>query len=134
MKTYCNDHVTVTMDCSVHLLQQTWVGVPTSRHFREASWISIQLAQQHQAKRWLIDLRLLRQFSPIDLHWFVQEWLSDTVQHLPQSVYVAVILREPHQFGKLGADLLLRAAMRVNKALASRYFLDEDDARQWLLA
>jgi hypothetical protein len=43
------------------------------------------------------------------------------------------VLNEPNQFGKLGTDLMLRAAMKTNAALMSRYFLDEDTARQWLV-
>lgn len=93
----------------------------------------MRLAERHQLKRWLIDLRQLRLFNPLDLQWFAQEWLPEAALRLPESVRVAIILNGPHQFGKLGSDLMLRASLRINKALTSRYFLDEDEARQWLM-
>lgn len=133
MKTYSNEHVMVTVDCGVHLLHQTWLGLPASRPFRDGCSASLTLAERHRVKRWLIDLRQLRIFNPVDLQWYVQRWLPQAMLRLPQSLTIAIVLSETNQFGKLGADLMLRSALKLNNALMSRYFLDEDAARQWLL-
>ncbi|MVM37299.1 hypothetical protein GO730_06025 [Spirosoma sp. HMF3257] len=125
MKTYQNEHVMVKVACSVHLLQQTWVGIPTSENFRDGSLAILALAKRHQIKRWWIDLRQLRLFNPIDLHWFIQHWLPQayTGQLLPQQARVAISLNDLNQFGKLGSDMLLRASGNLNESLTSRYFV-----------
>ena len=133
MKTYRNEHITINVECSVHLLQQTWVGLPTSENFRDGSLATMALARRHQVKRWLIDLRQLRLFNPMDLHWFIQQWLPQANPGLLHQARVAVILNDLNQFSKLGADLILRASTTMNDALACRYFVDDEDCRQWLL-
>lgn len=135
MKTYRNEHVTVEVECSVHLLQQTWLGLPTSESFREGSLAILALAKRHQVKRWLIDLRALRMFNPVDLHWYIQHWLpqADLGPKLPRQARIAIILKDLNQFGKLGSDLILRASGSLNESLTSRYFVGDEDARQWLL-
>ncbi|QDK79815.1 hypothetical protein EXU85_14825 [Spirosoma sp. KCTC 42546] len=135
MKTYQNEHVRVEVDCSIHLLQQTWSGLPSSENFRDGSLAIMALAKRHQVNRWLVDLRQLRLFNPVDLHWFIQHWLPQaTAEHtMPQHARVAVILNDLNQFGKLGSDLLLRASGNQNGSMASRYFVGNEDAREWLL-
>lgn len=133
MKTYANEHVIVTVDGGVHLLRQTWVGLPTSRLFREGCLASLALAERHHVKRWLIDLRQLRIFNPVDLQWYVQRWLPEAMLRLPHNISIAIVLSETNQFGKLGADLMLRATLKMNNTLTSRYFLEEEAARQWLI-
>ncbi|WP_338870719.1 hypothetical protein WBJ53_23500 [Spirosoma sp. SC4-14] len=133
MKTYQNEHLTILVDCGVHLLQQTWVGLPSSENFKNGSQMSFTLAQRHQIKRWLIDLQALRIFNPVDLHWFVQNWLPNATLSLPHAMRVAIVLSDQNQFAKLGADLILRASGSMNERLTSCYFTDTDSARQWLL-
>ncbi|MVM35198.1 hypothetical protein GO755_34560 [Spirosoma sp. HMF4905] len=135
MKTYQNEHVMVEVDCSIHLLQQTWVGLPSSESFRDGSLAILALAKRHQVKRWLIDLRQLRLFNPTDLHWFIQHWLpqANSGPILPQNARVAIVLNDLNQFGKLGSDMLLRASGSLNASLASRYFVGNEDPQQWLL-
>ncbi|MBO0952610.1 hypothetical protein [Fibrella forsythiae] len=133
MKTYRNEHAVILVDGGVHLIQQVWTGVPSSENFRDGSIASLTLAKRHHIKRWLVDLRTLRLFNPIDLQWFVKSWLPEAVHDLPQNGRVAILLNEYNQFGKLGADLLLRASTNQNPALSSRYFLSDQEARDWLL-
>lgn len=135
MKTYRNEHVWVEVDCSVHLLRQTWLGVPSSENFRDGSLAILALAKRHQVKRWQIDLRHLRLFNPVDLHWFIDHWLpqANAGAGLTPQARIAVVLNDPNQFGKLGADLILRASGQLNQALSSRYFVGTDDYHQWLL-
>ena len=135
MKTYQNEHVVVEVECSVHLLQQTWLGIPNSENFRDGSLAIMALAKRHQVKRWLIDLRQLRLFNPTDLRWFIKHWLPQASegQSLPQQARVAITLNDPNQFGKLGSDLILRASGNLNDSLSSRYFVSNDEARHWLL-
>lgn len=135
MKTYQNEHVWVEVDCSIHLLQQIWSGLPTSENFRDGSLAIMALAKRHQVNRWLVDLRQLRLFNPVDLHWFIQHWLpqANAENNMPQQARIAVILNGMNQFGKLGSDLLLRASGVHNESLSSRYFVGNEDAREWLL-
>ena len=133
MKTYQNEHVTVVTECSVHLLQQTWVGIPSSENFRDGSLATIALARRHQIKRWRIDLRQLRVFNPVDLHWFIQHCLTPGNSGLPRKARIAIILNDLNQFGKMGSDLIIRAMMAENNDLACRYFLDNDDTQHWLM-
>lgn len=133
MKTYQNVHVRVRVDCSVHLLQQTWIGLPTSENFRDGSLASMALAKRHQITRWLIDLRQLRLFNPVDLHWFIQQWLPQSRSGLPHKVRVAIVLTDLNQFSKMGSDLIIRALTSTNNALSCRYFIDDADASNWLL-
>jgi hypothetical protein len=133
MKTYRNEHVTVIVDCGVHFIQQTWTGLPTSESFQNGTLAIMALARKHQPKRWLIDLQELRLFNPIDLQWFIQEWLPRATLYLPHNIRVAIILNDLNQFGKLGADMILRASARQNDALVSRYFVGNEEARQWLM-
>ena len=134
MKTYQNEHVLVQVDCCVHLLQQTWKGIPSSENFRDASLASLALAKRHQIKRWQIDIQQLRLFNPIDLHWFMQHWLPQANSTLVQQARVAIILNDSNQFGKLGADLLIRASTAVNAGLDCRYFVGNEDSYQWLMS
>ncbi|GAB4025390.1 hypothetical protein [Spirosoma gilvum] len=135
MKTYQNEYVRVEVDCSVHLLQQTWFGVPDSEHFRDGSLAALALAKRHQVKRWLIDLRQLRMFNPVDLHWFIEHWLpqASSGAGLTRQARIAIVLNDSNQFGKLGSDLILRASGRLNDSLSSRYFVGDEDTHQWLL-
>lgn len=133
MKTYQNEHVTVAVDCSVHLLQQTWVGLPSSESFRAGSQITLTMASRHQIKRWLIDLQQLRLFNPTDLQWFTQYWLPRATLFLPQDIRLAIVLNDLNQFGKQGADLILRASLPLNESLTSRYFVGNEGAIPWLM-
>lgn len=134
MKTYQNEHVRVLVECSVHLIQQTWVGLPSSENFRDGSLATLALAKRHQVKRWQIDLRQLRLFNPTDLHWFMQHWLPQAGSGLAPNARIAIILNDVNQFGKLGADLIIRASMGINNALAYRYFTGSDDTYSWLMS
>ncbi|GAB4025176.1 hypothetical protein [Spirosoma koreense] len=133
MKTYRNEHVQVRVECSIHLLEQSWVGLPSSDHFRDASLAILALAKRHQIKRWQVDLRQLRLFNPVDLHWFVQHWLPQASAGLTPTAQVAIILNDVNQFGKLGSDLIIRESMAVNPHLSCRYFTGQQEASRWLL-
>lgn len=133
MKTYQNDHVRITLNANVHLLRQTWIGLPSSANFRTGSEMTMQLAKQHQIKRWLIDLRLLRLFSPMDLNWFINGWMPENDFSLPNNSRVGVLLKTTNQFSRLGIDLLMRAVISQNPTVMSRYFNDEAEAVDWLL-
>lgn len=133
MKTYQNEHLRIQVDCGIHLLQQTWVGVPNQANFRDGALATLALAKRHQVSRWVIDLRDLRLFNPIDLHWFIRQWLPQAHPGLPRRARVAIILTDLNQFSKVGADLILKASMSVNSSLSCRYFVDEETSRQWLL-
>ncbi len=124
----------VQVDCSVHLLRQTWMGIPSSTSFRDASLAILALAKRHQIKRWQVDIQQLRLFNPVDLHWFIQHWLPQASPGLPSSPKVAIILNDFNQFAKLGTDLLLRASSAVDPGLSCRYFIDGDDTYQWLMS
>ena len=133
MKTHKNDHLTLEVSCNHHFLRQTWVGIPSRENFQRGSLTTLKLVRQHRIKRWLIDLRPLRMFNPTDLHWFIRHWLPGATDTQQQSVFIGIVLTDLNQFGKLGADLLLRAAAIFNPQLSCRYFIDETEARQWLL-
>ena len=133
MKTYQNEHVTVLVECSVHLIQQTWTGLPSSENFRDGTLATLALAKRYRVKRWQIDLRQLRLFNPTDLHWFMQHWLPQASSGLSPDARVAVILGDMNQFGKLGSDLILRASTALNNELACRYFIGNDDTYPWLM-
>ncbi|MFD2569154.1 hypothetical protein ACFSUS_00825 [Spirosoma soli] len=133
MKTYQNEHVTVTVEKGARLLRQTWVGLPTSGHYQRGSLMSVAFTKQYAVNRWLIDLRQLRIFNPIDIQWFVQQCLPALAGCWPKNTKIAVLLNNANQFAKLGTDIVLKAAMATNQTLASRYFLDNDDARYWLM-
>ncbi|MBD2753988.1 hypothetical protein [Spirosoma validum] len=133
MKTYQNEHVRVLVECNVHLLTQTWVGLPSSENFRDGTLATLALAKRHQIKRWQIDLRQLRLFNPVDLHWFMQHWLPQASQGLTRQPRIAIILTDVNQFGKLGSDLIIRASLAQNSELACRYFVGNDDVYAWLM-
>ncbi|CAA9308598.1 MAG: hypothetical protein AVDCRST_MAG56-6085 [uncultured Cytophagales bacterium] len=134
MKTYHNEHVTVVVEPHVHLLQQTWRGVPAREHYVDGQLAALQLAVQHQVKRWLVDQRDLVMYNPLDLQWAVGQWLPQAKAQLSRNTRVAIVLRDMNQFAKLGSDLLLRAALAASPLLESRYFLEAGAARAWLLA
>ncbi|GAB3887191.1 hypothetical protein [Spirosoma agri] len=133
MKTYRNEHVTVFVDCGIHLIQQIWIDKPSSETFRNGSLAVMALARKHRPKRWLIDLQQLRLFNPTDIQWFINEWLPRATFYLPHNVRIAITVTDLNQFSKLGADLILRASGRMNEAQTSRYFVTNEEARQWLL-
>ncbi|UFH52340.1 hypothetical protein [Spirosoma sp. KNUC1025] len=132
MKTYQNEYVQVQVDCSVHLLQQRWTGIPDSENFRDASLAILALAKRHQVMRWEIDIQQLRLFNPMDLHWFIEHWLPQSNSGLLQKAKIAIILKDTNQFSKLGTDMLIRASMAVNPNLSCRYFLAGEDSDDWL--
>ncbi|GAB3977521.1 hypothetical protein GCM10028806_39200 [Spirosoma terrae] len=133
MKSYQNEHVALTVDCSIHLLSQTWIGIPSSDNFQQGSRVSFVLAQRHQIKRWLIDLQDLRLFNPTDLQWFIHHWLPKAEQTLSHTSRIAIVLNDLNQFSKQGSDLIVRASMSINPLVMSRYCLSKKEARQWLL-
>ena len=134
MNVYQNEHVTISVDCSMHLICQTWTGVPTSDSFRTGELMALQLAEDHHLKRWLIDQQQIRLIKPKDLQWFAQEWLPQAACRLPQGRQVAIVLTDLNQFCKVGCDLCLRAAFATNTGLQSRYFTDRQHAHNWLTA
>ena len=132
MKTYCNNHLTITTECGIHLICQTWTGVPTSECYREGCLMALQLSKEHHLKRWLIDQRQLDMFRPKDIQWFIETWIPQANRHPSRTIQVAIVLADTNQFNKLGSDLVLRAALAANDYLQSRYFTDKPAARQWL--
>lgn len=134
MKTYHNEHVTIAVACHIHLICQTWSGVPSSESYRDASLVALKLTEHHQLKRCLIDQRQLRMFRPKDLQWFIQELLPMTADLLPRDMQLAIVLPDLNHFSKLGSDLTLRAGLAINPSLRSRYFTDKQEAWNWLTA
>lgn len=92
MITYQNDHVSMRVEGGIHLLQQVWMGLPSTDNFTDGALTTLVLAKRHHIKRWLIDLRLLRLFNPTDVHWFVQRWLPRVPNDLPKDSRVAIVL------------------------------------------
>ncbi|CAA9275661.1 MAG: hypothetical protein AVDCRST_MAG95-3009 [uncultured Adhaeribacter sp.] len=133
MKVYHNEQITIFLEKRIHLLHLVWTGIPTSENFYNAFIASLQVAVQHQVKKWLIDQRNLTMFNPKDLQWWIQQWLPEAARHLSSKSKIAIIQHDLNQFGKLGSDRLLRAVFALNANLKSRYFLQEDEAREWLV-
>ncbi len=133
MRAYHNEHITIFLERRIHLLHQVWTGIPTSENFYEAYTTSLNLAVHYQVKKWLIDQSGLAMFNPKDLQWWIQQWLPEAARHLSSKSKVAIIQQDLNQFGKLGSDRLLRAVFTLNPNLKSRYFLQEDEAREWLV-
>lgn len=134
MITYENEHASIQIDCSIHLLKQTWIGVPSSEHFRDSSLAALALAKRHQVKRWEIDLRQLRMFNPIDLLWFIQQWIPQASKTLTATARIAIVLNDANQFGRLGSDLLIKAFTAQNNLLSFRYFIGTTDTHFWLMS
>jgi len=133
MNIYQNEHLTISLESHIHVIQQKWEGVPSSENFYKGCLISMNLAIKHQIRKWLLDQRELMMFNPKDLQWCTQKWLPELIRQLGANMKIAVVLQDMNQFGKLGSDILLRAGFAMNPYLESRYFLDNEEAKEWLI-
>ncbi|MEO1653436.1 MAG: hypothetical protein AAFU64_07830 [Bacteroidota bacterium] len=70
-------HMThVSYDTLSHQIRITFFGFVISRYYRKAWEDALELAQEYQCDRWLVDFRSFRGAHNSDLEWSFGNWLD----------------------------------------------------------
>ena len=132
MVVYRNTSVVVKFEQDIHAICHTWSGYPTSEEYRNTFRRSLKAARKHHVNKWLIDQRALKRFQQEDLLWGIEQWMPQAVALLGTGAQIAIILSPTNQFGKLGADMSMKAIQEIDKTCRSRYFTTIYEAKNWI--
>jgi hypothetical protein len=126
-----NDYLVLSYRPDLQLLFLRWRRPASPVEHRAGYQAALQLAQQEQAGRWLVDLRSRGLADPNDLQWVLRDFRSDFQAALPSTTRRLAYLTTPYH-----ADIL-RPRLSELDTLADggtdiRVFTEEMPAQQWL--
>lgn len=132
MVVYRNTSVVVQFEQDIRTICHTWNGYPGSEDYRTTFRRSLKIARKHRVNKWLIDQRALKRFKQEDLTWSIEQWVPQAVALLGTGAQIAIILSPTNQFGKLGADISLKAIHEIDETCRSQYFTTIYEAKTWI--
>ena len=131
---------TLSYDASVPCSHIVWHGFASSQDFRAACLRAYELMRQHRLSKGISDARNLRIISLTDQQWFTDEYLPMVFGLQISSTYYSAVIVPKDYFGRQSLDAIAEMAQSVitqkyeGLQATTRYFDNEDDARQWLMS
>ncbi|WP_139925086.1 hypothetical protein [Hymenobacter sp. DG01] len=130
MSAFDSDYLRISYRPDLHVLFMRWTRPATSAEHRAGYLAALQLAEQQQARQWLIDLRSRGLADVADLHWILQEFATAFQQALPGPDRRLAYFTTPYY-----AEVLEPRLAEFNNSgsgLAIRVFTEEMPAYAWL--
>ncbi|GAB2797002.1 hypothetical protein HNQ93_004000 [Hymenobacter luteus] len=130
MSAFDSDYLRISYRPDLHVLFMRWTRPATSAEHRAGYLSALQLAEEQQARQWLIDLRSRGLADVADLHWILQEFAAAFQQALPGPERRLAYFTTPYY-----AEVLEPRLAQFNNSgsgLAIRVFTEEMPAYDWL--
>lgn len=116
------------------LLLLRWTRPATPEEHRAGYRAALDLARQHQAGRWLIDLRRRGLAEPKDFQWVLHTFRPELQAALPSVTRRFAYLATPYHAEILQPRLTqFEGEAPASASTAVRVFTEEQPAQQWLL-
>jgi hypothetical protein len=121
--------LTISWDPDDRIICAQWKDEVDSAGLRRGLDAGLALIREKQARRWLVDSRLLGAIDPADVKWVNDEWM-------PQAAAAGLTAMAFVLARKVVMQLTIKAFVaRINeREIANAYFDDIDAARAWLRA
>ncbi|UPL49068.1 hypothetical protein [Hymenobacter sublimis] len=125
------DYLRLSYRSDLRLLIMRWTRAATSAEHRAGYQAALELARQHQAAHWLIDLRSRGLAEPADLQWVLEDFRAQMRSALPGVTRRLAYLTTPFHADILRPRLIEFAQTGQDDAQVE-VFTEEMPAQQWL--
>ena len=122
------EHISMHVRPSEHLMLQTWRGYVPSAEFRSIMNEALVHAERLDVRRWFNDLREMEAILQKDEKWTMEDWFPRLAR-----TNVARILMSADYFNQMSVDRIMNVGTAL-MPLAVGYFGDAEEARSWLLS
>lgn len=129
MISFDDSFLTLAWEPDDRIICAQWKGEVSSEPMRRGLESGLALIAEKQARKWLVDSRLLGAIEPADVKWVNDHWIPRAVGAGLTSM--AFVLAK-----KIVMQLTMKSFIaRIDeRELANAYFEDVDSARAWLRA
>lgn len=127
MISFDDTFLTISWEPDDRIICAQWKHEVGGEAMRRGLDVGLDLIRDKQARRWLVDSRLLGTIDPADVKWVNDHWIPRAVAAGLQSM--AFVLAK-----KVVMQLTMKSFIaRIDeRELANAYFDDIDSARAWL--
>lgn len=127
MISFDDSFLTLAWEPDDRIICAQWKGEVGSEPMRRGLEVGLELIAEKQARKWLVDSRLLGAIEPADVKWVNDHWIPRAVRAGLTSM--AFVLAK-----KVVMQLTMKSFIaRIDeRELANAYFDDVDSARAWL--
>ena len=127
MISFDDSFLTISWEPDDRIICAQWKHEVGGEAMRRGLDVGLDLIRDKQARRWLVDSRLLGAIDPADVKWVNDHWIPRAVAAGLQSM--AFVLAK-----KVVMQLTMKSFIaRIDeRELANAYFDDIDSARAWL--
>ena len=126
-----SDYVLTSYRPDLHLLIMRWTRPATPAEHRAGYQAALTLAQEHEAGRWLIDLRSRGLAEPVDLLWILRDFRQAFRMALPTVVRRIAYFTTPYHADTL-ATRIREMEVGTADSLEFQVFVEETPAYEWL--
>ena len=126
---YDKEHLTIYFESEHNLIRLKWKKFFTSEQYREGLTIALESANELNAGLWLANLKNMEAIAPADEDWSIEEFFPRLGKTGLQKLAIVTSL---DFFNNTSVKRIVTSSQPyVN--FETRYFVDEIDARAWLL-
>ena len=119
----------IQYDSEAHLLRTCWTGRTPTECLRATAGLLVALAQRHQARCYLLDLKPLNDITVYDQIWLSTHWVAQMPDLSLRRV--AVLLNERHLHNQMAVESVV-ASGRAHFPFEVQLFSESRSALRWL--
>lgn len=131
-----SDYLMLDYRADLQLLVMRWLRDVSATELQDGFAAAQQLARQHAASYWLVDVRRRAALDPADSAWVADVFLPQVAGHLAPALFAIGYLLAPFRATAIQEQAPLRATVARAEAVTQPYqlrtFLDEAKAMEWL--
>ena len=123
------EFLTIYYEQEHKLLHLKWKGFANTDQFRDGLNFALEAVIEHHVENWLGNLKLMETILPNDEEWASTVWFPK-IAH--SSIKKMGIVTSLDYFNNTSVKRIVNAVVPVIN-FETRYFVDVDQAKQWLL-
>jgi hypothetical protein len=125
---YTSEVVDILKDDDRHILHMQWKRFADSKQYRDALMMGFEKVKEHDLTGWLGNLKHMESILPADVEWTSKTWFPLLAQtHIKK---MAIVTSLDH-FNNVAVKRIMENAEPVI-GFQTKYFVDVNDARDWL--
>ena len=125
---YTSESVDIFHDPEHRILHMQWKRFADSNQFREALLFGLDQVNTHQISGWLGNLKHMESILPADEEWASKSWFPLLAK---TSLRKMAIVTSLDYFNNVTVKRIMQTAEPLI-GFETRYFVDPQDARDWL--
>lgn len=127
---YTSEVVDIFLDEEHKLVHLKWKRYADSRQFREALTMAMEFVKQYHLEGWLGNLKQMESILPADQEWSYKIWFPELAK---TSLKKMAIVTSLDYFNNVAVKKIMDNA-EPHLVFETRYFVDQSDARAWLIS